>query len=80
MQWKKEIVVLSNSLQIEAQIPIIISASRSTDIPAFYSDWFISWWQAGYLKWINPFNNQLLYISFKNTRVVVFWTKIQSLL
>ena len=25
---------------VDAQAPIIVSASRSTDIPAFYADWF----------------------------------------
>jgi hypothetical protein len=28
--------------KVEAQAPVIISASRSTDIPAFYSKWFIN--------------------------------------
>ena len=27
---------------VDASAPVIISASRSTDIPAFYSDWFIN--------------------------------------
>ena len=27
---------------VKAQAPIIVSASRSTDIPAFYADWFLS--------------------------------------
>jgi DNA repair photolyase len=31
--------------------------------------------EAGYVKWKNPFNGTPLYISFKNTKVVVFWTK-----
>lgn len=75
MQWKKESIVLQNGLRVEAQAPIIISASRSTDIPTFYGNWFVNRWQAGYLKWTNPFNNQPLYVSFKNARVVVFWTK-----
>ena len=75
MQWKKEEILLSNGDKVLAQAPIIISASRSTDIPTFYSDWFISRWKVGYLKWINPFNGKPLYVSFKNTRVVVFWTK-----
>jgi len=75
MQWKKETLRLANNQEVEAQAPIIISASRSTDIPTFYSDWFVSRWEAGYLKWTNPFNNVPLYVSFKNTRVVVFWTK-----
>ena len=55
--------------------PFIVSASRSTDIPAFYAEWFVERWKAGYVKWKNPFNGTLLYISFKKTRVVIFWTK-----
>jgi len=75
MQWKKEIITLDDGTTVDAQAPVIISASRSTDIPTFYSDWFISRWKAGYIKWINPFNGKPLYVSFKNTRAVVFWTK-----
>ena len=75
MQWKKEPIILDDGTQADAQVPVIISASRSTDIPTFYSDWFISRWQKGYIKWTNPFNGKPLYVSFKNTRCVVFWTK-----
>ena len=75
MQWKKYKITLSDGIETDAQAPIIISASRATDIPTFYSDWFISRWKAGYIKWTNPFNGKPLYVSFKNTRVVVFWTK-----
>jgi len=75
MQWKKEKIIITNGTEVDAQAPIIISASRSTDIPTFYSNWFINRWEAGYLKWINPFNGKPFYVSFKNTRVVVFWTK-----
>jgi len=75
MQWKKEKIIITDGIEVEAQAPIIISASRSTDIPTFYSDWFINRWEAGYLKWTNPFNGKPLYVSFKNTRLVVFWTK-----
>ena len=28
--------------QVEATAPVIISASRSTDIPAFYAKWFFN--------------------------------------
>jgi len=59
----------------EAQKPVIISASRSTDIPAFYSEWFINRLRAGYVKWINPFNQKPIYVSFEKARVIVFWTK-----
>ncbi len=70
MQWKKEKITIADGTEVDAQAPIIISASRSTDIPTFYSDWFINRWEAG-----NPFNGKPLYVSFKNTRLVVFWTK-----
>lgn len=75
MQWKKEKIIITDGTEVNAQAPIIISASRSTDIPAFYTDWFINRWEVGYLKWTNPFNGKPLYVSFKNTRLVVFWTK-----
>lgn len=75
MQWKKNNITLSNGNKISAQSPIIVSVSRSTDIPAFYTDWFINRWNTGYIKWTNPFNGIPLYISFKNTRCVVFWSK-----
>ena len=61
--------------KVEATAPIIISASRSTDIPAFYAKWFINRLRKGYCVWFNPFNRKPLYISFAKTRVVVFWTK-----
>ncbi|ALK83083.1 hypothetical protein BvMPK_0455 [Phocaeicola vulgatus] len=60
---------------IEASAPVIISASRSTDIPAFYAKWFFNRLAKGYCTWYNPFNQQKMYISFKNCKVVVFWTK-----
>jgi len=31
--------------------------------------------KAGYVKWINPFNQKPQYVAFKKSRVVVFWTK-----
>lgn len=75
MQNKKDTITLQNGSTTQAQTPIIISASRSTDIPAFYGDWFINRWQEGYIKWTNPFNGVPLYISLKEARCVVFWTK-----
>jgi DNA repair photolyase len=57
------------------QAPVIISASRSTDIPAFYAQWFIDRLRAGYVIWYNPFNHKPVRVLFKNTKVVVFWTK-----
>ena len=60
---------------VEGVAPVIISASRSTDIPAFFARWFINRLAKGYCVWYNPFNQQPMYISFKNTKAVVFWTK-----
>ena len=40
MAWKKINIQRENGEWVDAQAPEIISASRSTDIPAFYADWF----------------------------------------
>lgn len=68
-------IEIENGEFVDAQSPTIISASRSTDIPAFYSDWFINRIKQGYVKWKNPFNGVPLYVSFANTRLIVFWSK-----
>ncbi len=65
----------NNGEWVDAQAPIIVSASRSTDIPAFYSDWFLSRLKAGYSSWTNPFNGLNSYVSYDNLRLVVFWSK-----
>ena len=61
--------------RVEAVAPVIISASRATDIPAFYARWFFNRLRRGYCVWYNPFNRQKTYVSFCRCRVVVFWTK-----
>ena len=61
--------------EIDAFAPVIVSASRSTDIPAFYSDWFLHRLKTGYSEWKNPFNGVRNYISYQNTRLIVFWSK-----
>ena len=71
----KMILTTDNSKQVEATAPVIISASRSTDIPAFYAKWFFNRLAKGYCAWYNPFNLQKMYISFERCRVIVFWTK-----
>ena len=57
---------------------MVISVSRRTDIPAFYSEWFLNRIKAGYVDVINPFNSkQANRISLKNEDIdcFVFWTK-----
>jgi len=60
---------------VDAIAPLIVSASRSTDIPAFYGDWFMARLAAGYVRWKSPFGGSPIYISLKKTRMVVFWSK-----
>jgi hypothetical protein len=60
---------------VEAIAPLIVSASRSTDIPAFYGDWFMDRLAAGYVSWKSPFGGGPLYVSFQKTRVFAFWSK-----
>jgi len=57
---------------------MIISASRRTDIPAFYGKWFMNRLQAGEVLVRNPMNtNQVtrLYLSPDKVDCIVFWTK-----
>lgn len=57
---------------------MIINASRRTDIPAFYSDWFMNRIAEGYVKIRNPFNyNQIRQVSLlpKDVDLIVFWTR-----
>ncbi len=61
--------------EVSAQEPLIISASRATDIPAFYADWFFHRLEKGYVRWRNPFSGHNSYVSFGNARFVVFWSK-----
>ena len=73
--WNKEWLPKENGEQIWMQVPEIVSASRSTDIPAFYADWFFHRLKVGYSAWTNPFNGTKSYVSYKNTRFIVFWSK-----
>ena len=56
----------------------IISASRRTDIPSFYSRWFIERLRAGYVLVRNPFNySQIRKVSLlpQDVSAIVFWTR-----
>lgn len=71
----KVTIICKNGNKVEAQAPVIVSASRSTDIPGFYSDWFLHRLKVGYSAWTNPFNGVRSYVSYQNTRLIVFWSK-----
>lgn len=74
-KWDKIKIQRENGETVDAQAPIIVSASRSTDIPAFYADWFFHRLKVGYSAWTNPFNGGKSYVSYQNTRFIVFWSK-----
>lgn len=62
---------------------VIVSVSRRTDIPAFYSQWFLNRLQAGEVLIRNPFNaNQVSRVILNKEWVdyFVFWTIINGLL
>lgn len=75
MAWEKIKITKDNGETADAQAPIIVSASRSTDISAFYADWFFNRLEKGYCAWTNPFNGVQSYVSFAKTRFIVFWSK-----
>lgn len=74
MEQKVKIVTVEGK-EVEAMAPVIVSASRSTDIPAFFPKWFMNRLRAGYCVWFNPFNQKPSYVSFEKCRAIVFWTK-----
>jgi hypothetical protein len=60
------------------ELVLIVSASRRTDIPAFYGDWFLHRLDAGYCLVPNPFNHkQVSRIGMRRSDVdvFVFWTR-----
>jgi len=57
---------------------MIISASRRTDVPAFYSKWFMNRLKEKYIYVRNPFNSKQISKIILNAEYVdciVFWTK-----
>jgi hypothetical protein len=56
----------------------IVSASRRTDIPAFYSTWFMNRVRAGFCLVANPFRpSQVRRVSLRpeDVEAIVFWSK-----
>ena len=58
-----------------AAAPVVVSASRVTDIPAFHARWLMARLRAGWCARRNPYSGRLSCISFENCRAIVFWTK-----
>jgi hypothetical protein len=60
-----------------SQTKIVISASRRTDIPAFYLKWFMAQLDRGYFKVTNPYNRHVSIVPATPEKVhtIVFWSK-----
>ncbi len=72
---KYEALCKENKVMITKQI---ISASRRTDIPAFYGTWFQEKIEQGFCEIANPFNpQQISKISLqpKDVLAFIFWTR-----
>ncbi len=57
---------------------MIISASRRTDIPRFYADWFMKRIQAGFVLVPNPYNPHHIArvsLAVRDVTAIVFWTR-----
>jgi len=60
---------------------MIISASRRTDIPAFYGEWFMNRLKDGEVLVRNPMNSKQVtrvYLTPEKVDCIVFWTKNPS--
>jgi hypothetical protein len=56
---------------------IVISASRRTDIPAFYMPWFMTCIARGFFEVVNPFNRKVKVVPAApaDVHTIVFWSK-----
>jgi hypothetical protein len=56
---------------------IVISASRRTDIPAFYMEWFMGQVRQGFFEVVNPYNQRLSKVLATPDLIhtIVFWSK-----
>lgn len=60
-----------------AETQIVISASRRTDIPAFYLQWFLDGIARGHFEVPNPFNRRVSVVPATPDKVhtIAFWSK-----
>lgn len=70
--WEEIEIKMDAAKDVKAIAPVIVSASRRTDIPSHYADWFMDCLRRGYLAQTYPTSR---YIAFNNTRLITFWTK-----
>ena len=69
MTRQKEEIEVESGEKVFAQMPVIVSASRSTDIPAFYSDWFVERFNGGN-GYVKCFSHDTELMKFVGARFV----------
>ena len=75
---QKKLIIQRKSKNKRKKLRTIISASRRTDIPAFYLNWFKKRLNEGFIDVTNPiYKNQVsrIYIDPDSVHTIVFWSK-----
>jgi len=75
LSWKRKTLKLPDGSTVEAIQPLVISASRATDIPALYSEWLIDRFKQNFTVWTNPFNGKQQFIALDAVEIIAFWSK-----
>lgn len=73
--WPKVRLTTADGQEVSAIAPLIVSASRFSDIPAFHGEWFVKQLQQGYCRWTNPYSGAESRVCLDQCRFFVFWTK-----
>lgn len=62
---------------MSATLPVVLSASRRTDIPAFYLDWFMDGIRRGAFEVVQPYNRRrrIVPVAAGGVHTIVFWSK-----
>ncbi|MGD9236744.1 MAG: DUF1848 family protein [Desulfobacterales bacterium] len=66
-----------NPEPLNPETKIVVSASRRTDIPAFYMPWFMACIGRGVFEVVNPFNRKVKEVPATpaDVHTIVFWSK-----
>ncbi|WP_041281271.1 DUF1848 domain-containing protein [Desulfosudis oleivorans] len=62
---------------METDVKTVLSASRRTDIPAFYMEWFMAGIDRGLFEVTNPYNGVVRQVECtpESVHTIVFWSK-----
>ena len=71
----KRIPLLVRGELISAIAPLVVSASRATDIPALYGEWLVREFTHGYTCRKNPFNGKPTWLALTETQMIAFSSK-----